>query len=73
MEKLTYARYGEELGGAVTVEHRKSQPFYFAKLEGQPPHLVEQPLLPRLAGTPQPPRKARPPPPSPTGPPRSRP
>jgi hypothetical protein len=55
MEKLTYARYGEELGRAVTIEHRKSQPFYFAKLEEQPPPLVEQPLLPRLAGTPQPP------------------
>ena len=25
MEKLTYAWYGEELGGAVTAEHRKGQ------------------------------------------------
>ena len=74
MEKLTYARYGEELGGAVTVEHRKGQPFYFAKLEEQPPPLVEQPLLPRLAGTrPRQRRRATPPPPSPTEPPGSRP
>ena len=73
MEKLTYARYGEELGGAVTVEHRKGQPFYFAKLEEQPPPLVEQPPLPRLARTPPPSQRlATPPPPSPTGPPGSR-
>ncbi len=74
MEKLAYARYREELGGAVTVEHRKGQPFYFAKLQEQLLPLVEQPPVPGLAGTPPPQRKlATPPPPSPTGPPGSRP
>uniref|UniRef100_A0A2N9J278 Uncharacterized protein n=1 Tax=Fagus sylvatica TaxID=28930 RepID=A0A2N9J278_FAGSY len=74
----------EQLSGAVTVEHRKGQPFYFRKLEDeQPPPLVEQP--PPIVEQPppqveQPPparlqrrRPFEPPPPPPTGPPGSRP
>ena len=64
MEKLR-----EQLSGAVTVEHRKGQPFYFRKLEDeqppppiveQPPPLVEQP--PPLVEQP-PPQVEQPPPP----------
>ena len=69
----------EQLSGAVTVEHRKGQPFYFRKLEDeQPPPLVEQapPIVeqpPPQVEQPPPPRLQRrrpsePPPPSPTGP-----
>ena len=63
MEKLR-----EQLSGAVTVEHRKGQPFYFRKLEDeqpppliveQPPPLVEQP--PPLVEQP-PPQVEQPPP-----------
>uniref|UniRef100_A0A2N9ET72 Uncharacterized protein n=1 Tax=Fagus sylvatica TaxID=28930 RepID=A0A2N9ET72_FAGSY len=69
----------EQLSGAITVEHRKGQPFYFRKLEDeqppplveqpppiveQPPPQVEQPSLPRLQSR----RRSKPPPPSPTGP-----
>uniref|UniRef100_A0A2N9FC52 Uncharacterized protein n=1 Tax=Fagus sylvatica TaxID=28930 RepID=A0A2N9FC52_FAGSY len=72
----------EQLSGAITVEHRKGQPFYFRKLEDeqppplveqpppiveQPPPQVEQPPLPRLQSR----RPSEPPPPSPTGPPGS--
>ena len=73
----------EQLSGAVTVEHRKGQPFYFKKLEDeqppplvleQPPPIVEQP--PPQVEQPPPPRYPPkrpfpPPPPSPTGPPGS--
>ena len=73
----------EQLSGAVTVEHRKGQPFYFRKLEDeQPPPLVEQapPIVeqpPPQVEQPPPPRGVKrrapepPPPPSPTGPPGS--
>uniref|UniRef100_A0A2N9ET38 Uncharacterized protein n=1 Tax=Fagus sylvatica TaxID=28930 RepID=A0A2N9ET38_FAGSY len=75
----------EQLSGAITVEHRKGQPFYFRKLEDeQPPPLVEQP--PPIVEQP-PPQVEQPPPPQdykgddllnhrrhpPTGPPGSRP
>ena len=62
----------EQLSGAVTVEHRKGQPFYFRKLEDeQPPPLVEQP--PPQVEQPPPPglqkrRVPAPPPPPPMGP-----
>ena len=70
----------EQLSGAITVEHRKGQPFYFRKLEDeQPPPLVEQapPIVeqpPPQVEQPPPPRGVKrrapepPPPPSPTGP-----
>jgi hypothetical protein len=72
----------EQLSGAVTVEHRKGQPFYFRKLEDeQPPPLVEQPppiveQPPPQVEQPPPPRRVKrrapePPPPSPMGPPGS--
>ena len=61
---VSCTRNEEELYGAVTIKHRKGQPFNFAKLEEKP--LVEHPLPSPLApGL----RPFQEPPPSPGGPP----
>lgn len=63
---VSCARNGEELYGAVTIQHRKVQPFNFAKLEEKPLPLVEHPPPPP---PPPGPRPFQEPPPSPGGPP----
>ncbi|KAF3974271.1 hypothetical protein CMV_002391 [Castanea mollissima] len=63
---VSCVRNGEELYRAVTVQHRKVQPFNFAKLEEKPLLLVEHPPPPLPAPGPRPFQE---PPPSPGGPP----
>lgn len=46
MEKIIYARDGEELYGAVTIKQRKGQPFPLAKLlllQRKDPRQAEEP------------------------------